>query len=335
MKPQRWASHRSSGQQGAAILTALLLMALVATLSTAALWQQARAYELESSERIRVQGHWILQGTTDWARLILREDTRAGGEDHLGEPWAVTLQEAKLSSFLAQGSAGDETLTTDALQNAYLSGNITDLQSRLNVSSLLLDQQPHAPTLRAFGRLFEALQIPQAELHLLLANLRASQPPAASSAIASSTESPANGTPLRARSLAQLQWLGLSVRSITLLQPYVTILPERTTVNLNTAPLQVLRAIMPGPDNNSAQRLIERRAESHFRNLAEAARAADLPESTFSDNQHSVNSRYFEIRTRLRMGTITTQERTVVQRDGLLVKPLWKGREVPLDASVQ
>ena len=35
------------------------------------------------------------------------------------------------------------------------------------------------------------------------------------------------------------------------------------------------------------------------------------------------------------MGTITTQERTVVQRDGLLVKPLWKGREVPLDASVQ
>ena len=38
-------------QRGAAILTALLLMALVATLSTAALWQQARAYDLEAAER--------------------------------------------------------------------------------------------------------------------------------------------------------------------------------------------------------------------------------------------------------------------------------------------
>ena len=57
-------------QRGAAILTALLLMALVATLSTAALWQQARAYDLEAAERARVQANWVLQGTTDWARLI-------------------------------------------------------------------------------------------------------------------------------------------------------------------------------------------------------------------------------------------------------------------------
>jgi len=77
---------RTAGHQGAAILTALLLMALVATLSTAALWQQARAYDLEASERARVQANWILHGTTDWARLILREDARSGAVDHLGEP---------------------------------------------------------------------------------------------------------------------------------------------------------------------------------------------------------------------------------------------------------
>lgn len=336
MSRQAHLLSRLRRQHGAAILTALLLMALVATLSTAALWQQARAYDLEASERTRVQAHWILQGTTDWARLILREDARSGGQDHLGEPWAITLQEAKLSTFLAQGAVGDDPLATDALQNAYLSGHISDLQSRLNVNNLLLDRQPHAPTLRAFGRLFGALQIPQSELQAMVDHLRASQPAPPGNAGAAATAEPlTNSTPLMARSLEQLQWLGLSKRSIAVLQPYVTVLPERTTVNLNTAPLRVLQAIAPGLDASSAQRLIERRAQSHFHNLAEAAKAAGLPDNTFSDQQHGVGSRFFVVRTRLRIGAVVTQERTVVQRDGLQVKPLWKDREVPRDASLQ
>jgi len=343
MNPQVRHQTRIGRQQGAAILTALLLMALVATLSTAALWQQARAYELESSERTRVQANWILQGTTDWARLILREDARSGAADHLGEPWAISLQEAKLSTFLANGAVGDEPLASDALQNAYLSGNITDLQSRLNVTNLVLDQQTHGPTLRAFARLFDTLQIPQAELLLLVANLRAGlEPPEGSAAAANNTRNPstsaarpANGTPLIPRSLDQLRWLGLSARSVALLRPYVVVLPDRTTVNINTAPSLVLQAITQGLDASNAQRLIDTRAKSHFRSLADAASAIGQAESTFSDNLHSVNSRYFDVRVRLRIGTLSTQEHTVVQREGLLVKSLWKEREAPLDASVQ
>ncbi|MFM2252432.1 MAG: hypothetical protein RJB68_769, partial [Pseudomonadota bacterium] len=53
------------------------------------------------------------------------------------------------------------------------------------------------------------------------------------------------------------------------------------------------------------------------------------------DNLVSVNSRFFEVRTRLRIGTLTTQERTAVLREGLQVKSLWKEREAPQDASVQ
>lgn len=330
-------------QQGAAILTALLLMALVATLSTAALWQQARAYELEASERTRVQANWILHGTTDWARLILREDARSGAVDHLGEPWAITLQEAKLSTFLANGAAGDEPLASDALQNAYLSGNITDLQSRLNVTNLLQDQQTHAPTLRAFGFLFDALQIPQAELQLLVASLNAGvQPPEGSvdaknnrPGAAPAAARPANGTPLSPRSLEQLRWLGLSARSIALLEPYVVVLPDRTPVNLNTAPSLVLQAITQGLDAGNAQRLIDSRARTHFSSLTNASAAIGQREGVFSDNLHSVNSRFFEVRVRLRMGTLTTQERTFVQREGLLVRTLWKEREAALEASLQ
>ena len=88
-------------QTGAALLAAMLTVTLVASLAAAALWQQWRSIEVESAERTRQQSLWVLTGALDWARLILREDARSGGADHLGEPWAVPLEEARLSTFLA------------------------------------------------------------------------------------------------------------------------------------------------------------------------------------------------------------------------------------------
>ena len=92
-------------QRGAALLLAMLVVTLVATLAAAALWQQWRSAEVEQAERQRMQAGWILTGALDWARLILREDARdnqsSGNADHLGEPWATPLEEARLSSFLA------------------------------------------------------------------------------------------------------------------------------------------------------------------------------------------------------------------------------------------
>ncbi|MEY4448824.1 MAG: hypothetical protein RLZZ433_1839, partial [Pseudomonadota bacterium] len=117
-------------QKGAALISAMLVVTLVATLASVALWQQWRYVEIESAERHRVQSAWLLNSALDWSRLILREDAMsnasgsaaksgnspnpptsppnappaalAGTVDHLGEPWALPLKEAKLSSFLAQ-----------------------------------------------------------------------------------------------------------------------------------------------------------------------------------------------------------------------------------------
>jgi general secretion pathway protein K len=124
-------------QSGAALLLAMLTVTLVATLASAALWQQWRATEVETAERQRVQAAWILTGALDWARLILREDARSnqssGNPDHLGEPWAMPLEEARLSSFLA----ADKNNNTDDTMQAFLSGEVIDLQSRMNFLNLV------------------------------------------------------------------------------------------------------------------------------------------------------------------------------------------------------
>src|SRR3954468_7432952 len=108
-------------QRGAALLTAMIIVALVATRAGSRVGQQWRAIQVEAAERARTQSAWVLSGALDWARLILREDAKTGGVDHLGEPWAVPLAEARLSTFLA----ADKDNTEDA-PDAFLSGSITD-----------------------------------------------------------------------------------------------------------------------------------------------------------------------------------------------------------------
>ena len=110
-------ANTPSAQRGAAILMAMLTVVLVATLASAALWQQWRAVEVEAAERTRAQSSWVLTGALDWARLILSEDGRKGGSDHLSEPWALPLEQARLSTFLAADRS--DSLAADASTNAF------------------------------------------------------------------------------------------------------------------------------------------------------------------------------------------------------------------------
>jgi general secretion pathway protein K len=293
-------------QAGAALLAAMLTVTLVATFAATALWQQWRNVEIESAERSRMQSAWLLTGALDWARLILREDARSSPTDHLAEPWAVPLQEARLSSFLAF----DKNSSSDAPE-AFLSGQIIDLQSRLNVNNLVEGNKVSGPAMRSFGRLFELLGLPTEQLALLADNLRLAN------------DSNAARAPLLPQHVEQLAWLGLSPQTVRFLKPYVTLLPERTPVNLNTASAEVIYASIPVFEMSDAQRLVTERARSHFRTLPEAGQKV----VGFSD-QLSVASRFFEVHGRLRVEHTTVEERSLVRRDGLDVNTLWREREV-------
>lgn len=305
-------------QAGAALLTAMLTVALVASLASGALWQQWRSVEVEAAERTRVQSLWVLTGALDWARLILREDSRTGGPDSLSEPWAVPLEEARLSTFLAADKENTADNDSSASQ-AFLSGSIADLQARLNVTNLVDNGKVSEPAMKAFTKLFEQLGLPQAELATLSENLRR--------ALDTRPENDAASlAPLLPQRVEQLGWLGLSPTSLTILQPYITLLPIRTPVNLNTASVTVLFASIPSLDMAQAQRLASARQTSPFRTLAAVTEKIGQLTIPLNDAQQSVNSRFFEVRGRLRLDQTVVEEHSVVQRDGLVVKTLWRDR---------
>lgn len=314
--------------RGAALLMAMLTVALVATFATAALWQQWRSIEVETAERARVQSAWILTGALDWARLLLREDHIGSGlsaPDHLGEPWAVPLQEARLSSFLA-ADRNNTAETGPEVLNAFLSGQIVDLQSLLNVNTLVKDgNKTNDDAKGSFARLFELLGLPEAELDAFAENLRL-----AWAGPAPNSNGPA--APLMPKSVEQLIWLGLSPQTLAVLRPYIAVLPSSsTTVNLNTASAEVIYAAVPDLSMAEAQQLVAARQRSPFRQTFDAAQLLSGGQARIPLGQAavSVTSGYFEIRARLRLDQLVVEERSVVLRDGLDVRVVQRERGVP------
>lgn len=303
-------------QRGAALLAAMLTVTLVATFAAAAMWQQWRAIEVETAERARVQSAWILLGALDWSRLILIEDGRAGGADHLAEPWAVPLEEARLSTFLAADRNVSEPAdaSTDT-QDAFLSGQIIDLQARLNLANLVQGTTVNEAALAQFGRLFNQLGLPSSELATLVQGLRAAQAPAEGGSQA----------PLMPQTLGQLTWLGVSPATVALLAPHVALLPERKPVNLNTAGVEVLLASIEGLDMAGANKIVAVREMQHFKTLEDVN--ALLGQTTrVNSNDHAIASSYFEVHGRLRLGDVTVQERSMVRRLGMEATTLWRER---------
>lgn len=317
-------------QRGAALLLAMLTVVLVATLASAMLWQQWRQLEVESAQRMRVQSYWLLTGALDWARLILREDARQGGSDNLTEPWAVPLAPARLSTFLAaqqgQATVGDD---VDPSQEAFLSGEIEDLQARLNVTNLVKSGALDAASLDAWTRLFEQLKLPQAELDALAAALLQADQAARAKSSNSGQQTPTGvGAALMPQRVADLHWLGLSPASVQALAPYITVLPVTTVVNLNTASVPVLLASVPGLTSAQAQRLLQSRATKPFESVMDALLVVSDPKVRFDPGQQGVASRFFSVTGRLRVGDQTVQERSVIERNGLVVTAISRQRGV-------
>ena len=309
---------KQPGQAGAALLVAMLTVALVATLASAALWQQWRQVEIEAAERGRSQTAWMMTGALDWARLILREDAvsaQGAGVDHLGEPWALPVQESKLSSFLSQDQQWRE---DDA--EVFLSGRITDAQSRMNLANLTEDGKPSPLALAQLTALFDRLQLPASELQKLVDAWLATKP----QAVPPTTSRNATAAPLVPQQTAQLRWMGLSAATLLALQDHITVLPEPTPINLNTASAEVLSASLVGFDLSSARQAVALRARGHWASLNAAREALGPAGLQLNEKQHSVQSRYFEVLGRMRIDNVVQQELALVRREGNQVRMLWR-----------
>ena len=279
---------REPRQRGAALLLALLLVALVATLASGMVWQQWRAVQVEAAERARAQAAWILDGATEWARLIMREDGRTSSTDHGAEPWATPLAEARLSTFLA----AERDSGADSDFDAFLSGSIRDAQARYNLRNLVdaAAGRVVADELRTLERLCAAL------------GLGADVPARIGAALAQAWGPDAQAAPDRPLPVSRfehLAWLGVEPAAVEALRPYADVLPRPAPLNLNTASREAIAAVL-GIDAGTAERLAQRRQLRAFESLAQVRE--ELPGNVeLSETRVALASSHFVVVGRLRL----------------------------------
>ncbi len=297
-------------ERGAALLLAMIIVALVATITAGMVWQQNRAVQVEAAERARTQAAWVLHGALDWARLILREDQRANQQrtqpyDSLDEPWATPLEEARLSTFLA----ADKDNNADGGPEAFISGAIADAQARFNLRGLVDAAGKADPVqVAALQRLCDLVGAPGDAAKAIAKAMGDAHLLQASAGTAGAADAP-----LAAQRLSDLAWAGVAPATLALLEPVAVMLPVATPVNLNTASRAVLVAAIDGIDPGSAERLVQARQRKAFVTPDEALSLLSPPPA-LDPLRVSVTTSYFEVAGRLRLEERVVEERSLLVR---------------------
>jgi general secretion pathway protein K len=300
-------------RRGAALLVAMVLLSVVATLAAGMVWQQWRAVQVETAVRSRVLSAWMLVGAEDWARLILRE--AKASPVSLGHAWATPLAETRLSSFLAI----DRENNADSGPEAFLSGVITDAQARYNLRNLIVDNKVETAQLAVLARLCTSVGLGPDTAARLASGLLASQ------------QTDGETAPLPPQQLDDLAWLGLPPEVLARLASVVVLLPTPTPVNLNTASREVLAGVVEGLDLGSADRLVLARQRERDGLATLAAAKALLGEGVkLNERDVDVKSVFFEVRGRLRLEDRMLESRSLVERRGRDLVVVWRQQQAGL-----
>lgn len=290
---------RTRRQCGAALLIAMLLAALVAAVTVGLATGQERWRATVEQRRDQVQATALAQAGIQWARQVLEEDARSSTIDHLGEVWALPLPRTPLN-------------------NGSIEGRIIDAQGLLNLNNLAADDSTAIVERAHAAALFTTLGLPASALEAIADAIDHDTAPregGAEDAAYASALPPRmapNQPALRLAELASVR--GLNPAAITLLAPYATVLAPPTQVNVNTAPTQVLAALLPTLDDDGVEALVAGRARKPYTTLAEFR--ARLPEGVAAPDERtiSVSSSYFLVTVIAHQGATIARGRALLRR---------------------
>ncbi len=307
-------------QQGAAIVTALLVVMLATAVVSSLFLRESVALRSVENRLSLSQTRWIERAAIDWAKVILRADANAGNADHLGEPWAVPVAETKLDETVTAGARISENS-----RPASLAGQIIDFQSRFNLTALVINGQVSKPHLDAARKLFTLTDVPESLVDMLLARLLRSQVQ-----VIDGRAIPAAETPLL-RLSDLLGVTGFDAAILEKIEPFAVVIPitagvpPATLVNINTAAPEVIAAMVPNLDLAVARRFVVRRERTFFRDLNEASLQMD-GQPTLPPVLLSVGSSYFLLRGMVRFDRVEVTSETLLVRTSGKVDIVWQQR---------
>jgi len=300
-------------QRGVALITVLLVVAIVTVVSAAMVARQQLSIRAGSNQlQARQAWHYALGGEA-LAQAMLARDLRAGatgeaganGEaaaiDHLLEPWAQPLPAFEID----QG----EILV-----------RIEDLAGRFNLNDLLRDQQPNPAAVEQFRRLLLRLQISAPYAERLLDWIDPDQQPSGELGAEDNAylglDTPYRSAGRRLHDLSELRLLlDMREEDFQRLAPHVVALPPNVPLNVNTASAMVLSSLSDNLSLGAAESLVGVRRAAPFRNSAAFLAQPALAGTTLQGTALAVGSQFFQATSEVRLGDRRLALVSLLQRE--------------------
>ena len=289
--------------RGVALITALLITALAASVASNLSWDNSLDIRRTMVMLYRDQAIQVAVGSEGWVRSILTDDLAQTQNDHLGEVWATEIPALPIDS--------------DAVQGQIL-GKLEDLQGRFNVNNLIdgngeLDEA----AFDQFGRLLSALglepRLAGATVDWLDPDQNETIPDGAEDPLYSGFTPAYRTADMPISNITELAAVdGMDRVSFEILLPHVIALPGRTPINVNTASVEVLQSLGPNIDLGTAEGLIQMRENGGFADysgvFAPLASAELVP-------WISETSSYFQLKAVVQIDTVRVSLFTVLHRN--------------------
>ncbi|MFW0758578.1 type II secretion system minor pseudopilin GspK [Pseudomonas sp. H11T01] len=287
-----------SKQRGMAIISALLIAAVVAVIAGGMLTRQTVFTRSLEAEQLRVQGTWVLHGGIEISRQLLRDAHQRDPLTRLDQPWAQPI---------VMSPSGVVVRTFD--------GRLEDEQGKFNLRNLVANERIDDEQLRNFQRLCQLIGVNAAVSQRISQRVIAAYPRLLNPGLAdkapvnsgldsgrstspNAVRKPEPATRPMLRSVDDLRGIeGVSDALMAKISPFITILPANTWLNGNTASAQVLAAYVPGLSIERAQALVaERDGGQWFINRGDFVNRLRMPELELTTIKVGITSDWFRLR---------------------------------------
>lgn len=297
-------------QRGAAVLVAMLVVAIAALAASSFMFRsQVEWRRFENLSRMD-QAQSVLRAAQQWGATVLLDDARNSSVDHRGEAWATRLPPVEA-------------------ENYRIWGLMEDQEGRFNLNNLVANGEIDKPQLAIFVRLLSALRLPESLAGAVADWLDADDLPFNSNSVDSPYYATLQ-TPYRATNqpLIHINELllvkDMNRNTLAMLRPFVTVLPTRTPINVNTASPEVLVALVQGLSSEEAYSMVAKRERTYYRNITDFQQA--LPSGmTAPASGISVSSQYFLVQARASNERLSIGNQALYRRVGAALPNLiWR-----------
>lgn len=287
-------------QQGIALITALLIVALATLVAVAMTSQQQLDIHRTANILNGEQAYLYALGGESWAKSILWRDAQNSKKDSLDEIWASHLPPLPITGGTIQAQ-------------------LTDLQGFFNLNNLVTDGQANPDAMRIFTRLLVILELPPTLTQVVVDWIDKDQEITYPDGAEDNTyliKTPAYRTantyfshPSEIRLLA-----GFERELVQKLLPYITTLPTPTQININTAPAPILMALIKDLSETDAATLIAARQQQPFKNIQDFITHPTLAGLTIETQSITIASDYFRLTAQVQIDRATAQLHSILHR---------------------